>query len=71
MKITFDNDQDELFFILGKLAGFLSKPELVEVIRNALGVPHAGDMMRGHLLIANATLTEILEGSHTVAMVTH
>lgn len=59
MEPTLQNDTSEMFFILWKLCGYLSRPSLVEALQGALDQP-GGDRTRLRLLEVHQTLTAVL-----------
>ena len=60
MQLKFENDRDEMFFLLGKLSGFLADPAHVDALARALAHPFGGAQTRMRLLELHAVLGQVL-----------
>lgn len=64
MQLKFENDRDEMFFLLGKLTGFLADPAhvdaLARALARALAHPFGGAQTRMRLLELHAILGQML-----------
>lgn len=61
MNLKFENDRDEMFFLLGKLTGFLADPAHVDALTRAITHPFGGAQTRMRLLELHAVLGQVLE----------
>jgi hypothetical protein len=60
MQIKFENEGDEMFFLLGKLTGLLADSSHVDALTRALAHPFGGAHTRMRLLELHAVLGQVL-----------